>query len=119
MIYRKHHSVPINHVNPIYINNLEPIHMVVGSLIANHLAWAKIPTNHDRLYRRVKSIDAREGRFTGTRSSRGTRTAPRTGERSPLHEYRSLGGCFRLRMVGRFRGFGFGGHGLNAGIECR
>jgi hypothetical protein len=65
MIYRKHHSVPINHVNPIYINNLEPIHMVVGSLIANHpgfaeaklrlrqgeLAWAKmtIPTNHDRL----------------------------------------------------------------------
>jgi hypothetical protein len=51
MIYRKHHLVPINHVNPIDINNLEPIHMVVGSLIANHLAWAKmtIPINHDRL----------------------------------------------------------------------
>jgi hypothetical protein len=29
-------------VNPIYINTLEPIHTVVGSLIANHLAWAKI-----------------------------------------------------------------------------
>jgi hypothetical protein len=57
MIYRKRHSVPINH-DPIYINGLEQIHMVVGSPIANHLAWAKIanhlawakmaiPTNHD------------------------------------------------------------------------
>jgi hypothetical protein len=36
---------------PIYINNLEQIHRVAGSLIANHLAWAKmaIPTNHDLL----------------------------------------------------------------------
>jgi hypothetical protein len=65
MIYRKQSLVPINHVNPIYIDNVEPIHMVVGSLIANHpgfavaklrlrqgeLAWAKmlIPTHHDRL----------------------------------------------------------------------
>ncbi|MEX2450447.1 MAG: hypothetical protein WD407_06295, partial [Rhodospirillales bacterium] len=31
MIYRKHSLVPINHVNSIYINNLEQIHMVVGS----------------------------------------------------------------------------------------
>jgi hypothetical protein len=42
MIDRKHRLVPINHVNPIDINNLEPIHMVVGSPLA-------IPTNHDRL----------------------------------------------------------------------
>jgi hypothetical protein len=60
MIYRKHPLVPINHVNPIYINDLEQIHMVVGSPSANHLAWAKIanhlawakmaiPTNHDLL----------------------------------------------------------------------
>jgi hypothetical protein len=65
MIYRKHPLVPINHVNPIYINKLEQIHMVVGSLVANHpgfaeaklrlrqgeLARAKmtIPTNHDLL----------------------------------------------------------------------
>jgi hypothetical protein len=51
MIYRKHSLVPINHVNPIYINDLEQIHMVVESPSANHLAWAKmaIPTNHDLL----------------------------------------------------------------------
>ena len=42
MIYRKQYLVPVNHVNPIYINNLEPIHMVVESLFA-------ISTNHDRL----------------------------------------------------------------------
>ena len=56
MVYRKHHLVPINHVNPIYINNLEQSHMVVGMLIANHLAWAKmaIPTNHDLLWRSLK-----------------------------------------------------------------
>jgi hypothetical protein len=52
-------------VNPIYINDLEQIHMVVESPSANHpgfaeaklrlrqgeLAWAKmaIPTNHDLL----------------------------------------------------------------------
>jgi hypothetical protein len=70
MIYRKHSLVPINHVNPIYINDLEQSHMVAGSPIANHLAGAKIanhlagakianhlagakmaiPTNHDLLY---------------------------------------------------------------------
>jgi hypothetical protein len=65
MIYRKHYSVPINHVNPIYVNNLEPIHMVVGSLLwpmptrlgeagaslrRSQDGWQlAIPTNHDRL----------------------------------------------------------------------
>jgi hypothetical protein len=45
MIYRKYHIVPINHVNPIYINNLEQIHMVVGA----PFPFAAIPTNHDLL----------------------------------------------------------------------
>jgi hypothetical protein len=42
MIYRKRRLVPINHVNSIYINDLEQIHMVAGSLLA-------IATNHDLL----------------------------------------------------------------------
>jgi hypothetical protein len=46
MVYRKHHLVPINHVNPIYINNLEQIHRVVGS----PFPFVAIPTNHDPLY---------------------------------------------------------------------
>jgi hypothetical protein len=45
MIYRKYPLVPINHVNPIYINNLEQIHMVVGS----PFPLMAIPTNHDLL----------------------------------------------------------------------
>ena len=60
MIYRNQGVFLINHVNPIYINDLEQIHIVVGSPVANHLAWAKIanhlagakmaiPTNHDLL----------------------------------------------------------------------
>jgi hypothetical protein len=32
MMYRKRRLVPINHVNPIYINDLEQSHRVVGSL---------------------------------------------------------------------------------------
>jgi hypothetical protein len=59
MVYRNHHLVPINH-DPIYINNLEQIHMVVGSLfwpmpngwqfwpMPNGWQLA-IPTNHDLL----------------------------------------------------------------------
>jgi hypothetical protein len=45
MIYRNRTVLPINHVNPIYIDNLEQIHMVAGSpfpLMAS-------PTNHDLL----------------------------------------------------------------------
>jgi hypothetical protein len=51
MIDRKHCLIPINHVNPIDINNLEPIHMVVGSLLwPMPNGWQlAIPTNHDRL----------------------------------------------------------------------
>jgi hypothetical protein len=45
MIYRKHSLVPINPMNPIYINNLEQIHMVVRS----PFPFVAIPTNHDLL----------------------------------------------------------------------
>jgi hypothetical protein len=34
MIYRNRTVLPINHVNPIYIDNLEQIHMVIGSPLA-------------------------------------------------------------------------------------
>ena len=43
MIYRKHAVVSINHANPIYINGVEQIQMVCGTLTA-------IPTNHHLLY---------------------------------------------------------------------
>ncbi|MEX2451813.1 MAG: hypothetical protein WD407_13230, partial [Rhodospirillales bacterium] len=67
--YRKHPLVPINPVNPIYINDLKQSHMVVGSPSAAHLAGAKIanhwaeakmaiPTNHDLLYRPALSGSA-------------------------------------------------------------
>jgi hypothetical protein len=42
MIYRKHSLVPINHVNPIYINDLEQIHMVSRIAILAHAKWLAI-----------------------------------------------------------------------------
>jgi len=42
MIIRKHSVFPNNHVNPIYIKNVEQIHMVCGTPEA-------VPSNHDLL----------------------------------------------------------------------
>ena len=47
MNYRKHAMISIIHVNPIYINSVEQIHMVCGSPNAKPMAN---PTNHDLLY---------------------------------------------------------------------